>query len=85
VRLGSDSPPALRLKCRLVINTDHPAGAAIARDALSENHGPTSLIAIAARHAYEQLTEVAAAVRNSAAEPEILSPIRRRFIRRHVS
>jgi hypothetical protein len=81
VRLGADSPPALRLKSRLVINADHPDGAAIARDALSENRGPTALIAITARHAYEQLTEVAAAVREITAEPEILSPVRRRFIR----
>jgi len=85
VRLGSDSPPALRLKDRLVINTDHPGGAAIARDALRENGGPTSLIAIAARHAYEQLTQVAAAVREITTEPEVLSPIRRRYIRSHLS
>jgi len=86
VRLGNDSPPALRLKSRLVINTDHPAGNAIAKDALRENRGPTSLIAIAAHHAYEQLSEVAAAVKNASAEsPEVLSPIRRRFIRLHLS
>lgn len=85
VRLGSDSAPALRLKSRLVINMDHPKGAAIARDVLRENRGPTSLIAITARHAHEQLTEVAAAVREIAVEPEILSPVRRRFIRRHLS
>jgi hypothetical protein len=85
VTLGSDSPPALRLKSRLVINIDHPAGAAIARDALLENRGPTSLIAITARHAYEQLTEVAAAVRQITGVPEVLSPIRRRFIRGHLS
>jgi hypothetical protein len=84
VRLGSESPPALRLKKRLVINTDNPRGAAIARDALRENRGPTSLIAIASRHAHEQLTEVAAAVREISAEPEILSPVRRRFIRQHL-
>jgi len=84
VRLGSDSPPALRLKSRLVINTDNTKGAAIARDALRENRGPISLIAITARHAHEQLTEVAAAVREISVEPEILSPVRRRFIRRHL-
>ena len=84
VRFGKDSPPVLRLKSRLVINTDHPKGNAIATDALRENHGPTSLIAIAARHAYEQLSEVAAAVKSAAMEPEVLSPIRRRFIRRHL-
>jgi hypothetical protein len=84
-RLGSDSPPALRLKGRLVINIDHPMGAAIARDAVDENHGPTSLISLTARHAYEQLTEVAATVREITAGPEILSPVRRRFIRRYLS
>lgn len=85
VRLGADSPPALRLrKRRLVINTDNPKGAAIALDALNENHGAKALIAITARHAYEQLTEVAAAVREITAEPEILSPVRRRFIRSHL-
>lgn len=85
VSFGSDSPPALRLKSRLVINTDNPKGAAMARDVLRENSGPISLIAITARHAYEQLTEVAAAVREISAEPEILSPVRRRFIRNHLS
>lgn len=81
VRLGAESPPALRLKNRLIINTDHPSGAAIALDALSENRGATALIAIAANHAYEQLSEVAAAVREITSEAEILSPMRRRFIR----
>lgn len=85
VRFGSDSPPALRLKNRLVINTDHPKGAAIVRDVLSENRGAASLIAMTARHAHEQLSEVAAAVREITGEPEILSPVRRRFIRRHLS
>ena len=81
VSLGKDSPPALKLHDRLVINIDHVAGAAIVKDALRENRGPTSLIQIAARHAYEQLTQVAAVVRGIAGQPEVLSPIRRRFIR----
>jgi hypothetical protein len=85
VRLGPDSAPALRLKNRLVINADNPKGAAILRDVLRENQGPTALIAATARHAYEQLTEVAAAVREISGEPEILSPVRRRFIRGHLS
>jgi hypothetical protein len=84
VRIGKDSPPVLRLSSRLIINTDHPAGEAIAKDALRENDGPMSLITITARHAYQQLTEVAAAVREIAAEPEVLSPIRRRYIRSHL-
>lgn len=81
VRLGEDSPPALRLKNRLVINTDNPKGSSIVQDALIENHGASALIAITARHAHEQLTEVAAVVREITSEPEILSPVRRRFIR----
>lgn len=81
VSFGVDSPPALRLKHRLMINIDHPAGAAIVRDALDRNGGPVSLIALAAEHAYEQLTQVAATVREISASPEVFSPIRRRFIR----
>jgi hypothetical protein len=84
VRLGNESPPVLRLKNRLVINTDNPAGAAIVQDVLRDNGGPISLITITARHAYQQLTEVAAAVREITAKPEILSPIRRRYIRSHL-
>ena len=45
------------------------------------NAGPMSLVESAARHAYKQLAQVAAAVRETSAEPEILGPIRRRFIR----
>ena len=85
VRLGSDSPPALRLRNRLVINADNPKGAAIARDALHENSGAASLIGITARHAHEHLQEIAASVRKISVEPEILSPVRRRFIRKHLS
>jgi hypothetical protein len=85
VRIGKDSPPALRLKSRLIINTDHPAGVAIVKDALSENAGPLSLISITARHAHQQLTEVAAAVRKITEVPEVLSPIRRRYIRSYLS
>jgi len=81
VKLGPDSPPALKLKQRLVINADHLAGKAIISDVLRENAGPVSLIAIAARHAYEQLSQVGAAVREVAQPQEVLSPIRRRYIR----
>lgn len=85
VRIGRDGPPALRLAKRLVINIEHPAGSAIVDEVLKTNTGPNSLIEIAARHAYEQLTQVAAVVRNITAEVEILSPVRRRFIRRVLS
>lgn len=82
VRLGSDSPPALRLAKRLVINVEHPAGAAIVEEVVKTNNGPASLIGIAAKHAYEQLTQVAAVVKDISADSEVLSPIRRRFIRK---
>ena len=81
VRLGQDSLPVLRLHNRLVINLDHAAGRALTVDALQMNIGPMSLVGSAARHAYKQLTQVAAAVKETSAEPEILGPIRRRFIR----
>lgn len=80
VRLGADSSPVLRLQDRLVINTDHSAGAEIVKEALSTNAGSLSLIGITARHAYDQLTQVAKVVRDGSGPPEILGPIRRRFI-----
>ena len=81
VKLGHDSPPVLRLRARLIINVDHEAGRALVQDALRVNAGPISLVESAARHTYEQLTQVAATVRGVSTEPEILGPIRRRFIR----
>lgn len=81
VRLGQDSLPVLRLQKRLIINLDHTAGRALVEDVLRANKGPTSLVASAARHTYEQLTQVAAVVREISVESEILGPIRRRFIR----
>ena len=81
VKLGHDSPPVLRLHDRLVINVDHDAGKSLVEDALRANAGPMSLVESAAKHTYEQLSQVAAAVRGISTEPEILGPIRRRFIR----
>ena len=81
VKLGHDSLPVLRLHDRLIINVDHDAGRALIKDALRVNAGPISLVESAARHTYEQLTQVAAAVRGISADPEILGPIRRQFIR----
>ena len=81
VKLGHDSPPVLRLHDRLVINVDHNAGKSLVEDALRANAGPMSLVESAAKHTYEQLSQVAAAVRGISTEPEILGPIRRRFIR----
>ena len=81
VRLGSESPPVLRLQERLIVNLDHVAAKALVEDVLRANNGPASLVGSAARHAYEQLTQVAAVVRGITAGSEILGPIRRRFIR----
>lgn len=81
VRLGAETPAAIRLGHRLVINIDNKAGRAIVTEVLESNAGATTLIGIVARHAYEQLTQVAAVVKEVTVEAEILSPVRRRFIR----
>ncbi len=85
VKIGNDSPPVLRLRDRLVINIDHKASKALVEDTLKANIGPMSLVESAARHTYEQLTQVAAVVRGITADSEILGPIRRRFIRNLLS
>jgi len=85
VRLGVDGPPALRLEKRLIINVDNSDGYALVEGALRENAGAASLIGLAARHAYDQLSQVAAVVRHISTEPEVLSPVRRRFIRSRLS
>ena len=81
VRLGSESVPVLGLPDRLVINVDNQAGKAILEDTLLENRGARSLLSGVARHASAQLTQVAKTVSKCSAQPEVLSPIRRRFIR----
>lgn len=81
VRLGRDSLPVLRLKDQLIINLEHGAGKALVEDVLRTNNGPIALVESAARHTHEQLTQVAAVVREITAEPEVLGPIRRRFIK----
>ena len=84
VKLGSESPPALRLSDRLILNTDNQHGLEIVQYVLENNQGQMSLLAITARLAIQQLNEVAAVVKNSPNSPEILSPVRRRFIRRKI-
>ena len=81
VRIGHDSLPVLRLRDRLVVNIDHKVGKTLVQDALHANSGPMALIESTARNAHEQLTQVAAVVREAPVAPEILGPIRRRFIR----
>ena len=85
VKIGSDSLPVLRLKDRLIINLDHEAGRMLVQDAVTENTGPSGLIGSAARHTYEQLAQVAAVATSITAEPEVLGPIRRQYIRELIS
>lgn len=81
VKLGADSFPVLRLHARLIINIDHEAGRILVEDVLKANNGPMTLVGSAAQHAHEQLTQVASIVREITSQPEILGPLRRRFIR----
>lgn len=81
VRIGADSLPVLRLADRLIVNLDQQAGRELVEEVLRQNTGPISLVTSAARNAYEQLTQVAAVVRDIKAPPEILGPIRCQFIR----
>ena len=85
VKIGSDSLPVLRLKDRLIINLDHEAGRMLVQDAVTQNTGPSGLIGSAARHTYEQLAQVAAVATSITAEPEVLGPIRRQYIRELIS
>ena len=85
VKIGSDSLPVLRLKDRLIINLDHEAGRMLVQDAVTENTGPSGLIGSAAHHTYEQLAQVAAVATSITAEPEVLGPIRRQYIRELIS
>ena len=81
VRIGNESPPVIRLKSQLIVNIDHPNGRAIIDEVLTKNTGPWSLIAITARHSYEHISQVAAAVRESSIGPMVLGLVKRRYIR----
>lgn len=81
VRYGADGPPVLRLQKRLIINIDNQSGKAIVNEALNKNKGRWSLIEITARHSYEHLTQVAAAVKDAPQEQDILGLVKRRSIR----
>lgn len=85
VQLGNETAPILRLQDRLLVNIDHTAGAALLEETLLENRGSPSLISCVAKHAPEQLREAAEELSKSPEEPEVLSPLRRRFIRDHVA
>lgn len=81
VRLGANAHPAIGLHERLIININHEDGRALVDHALRANDGPMALVSGAARHAYGQLTQVAAMVNRIEVEPEILGPVRRRYVR----
>ena len=81
VRLGPDSVPLVRLQRGIVINLDHQSGIEIVNEVLTENRGAISLVESTARHAFEQLSQVATEIRKIATAAEILGPIRRRYIR----
>ncbi len=81
VKLGSDSPPVLRVGPRLLINIQSDAGRTLVAETLRLNRGPMTMVGTAARHAYPQLTQVAAALRDAPVDAEILGPVRRRYIR----
>ena len=85
VRLGYETAPILRLQDRLLVNVDHEAGITILEETLLENRGSPSLISCVAKHAPDQLRETAEELSKSPQEPEVLSPLRHRYIRDHVS
>lgn len=85
VQLGSDSAPILCLQDGLLLNVDHSAGKAVLEETLLENRGSSSLISSIARHARDQLRETAEELSKSPKEPEVLSPLRRRYIRDRVA
>ena len=80
-RLGANSQPAVGVHKRLIINVDHEDGRALVEHVLRVNEGPMSLVGGAARHTYQQLTQVAAVANRIDVEAEILGPIRRRYVR----
>ena len=80
-KLGASSQPAVGLAKRLIVNVDSEGGRELVEHALTMNEGAISLVSGAARHAYRQLTQVAAVVNRMSAEPEVLGPVRRRYVR----
>ncbi|MCY4255476.1 MAG: ATP-binding protein [Gammaproteobacteria bacterium] len=84
VRLGRETASILRLQDRLLVNIDHEAGLALLEETLRENRGSPSLIACVAKHSPDQLREAAEVLSMSPGDPEVLSPMRRQFIKDNV-
>ena len=82
VRLGDGAQPIVRVLDTLIINIDNQLGRAIALDALDADRGPISLVESTAKHAHRQLAHVATLARSIEGEPELIGPVRRRYIRR---
>ena len=81
VRLGKDAQPILRVLDRLIINIDAAVGKTIVLDTLKANRGPLSLVESTARYAHQHLQHVANLVRSIDGEPEVVGPVRRRYVR----
>ena len=82
IRLGDSAQPILRVMDKLLINIDHESGKAIVFDTLEANRGPISLVEGTARYASRQLLQVAAVATESiVGEPELIGPVRQRYIR----
>jgi len=85
IRLGEGAQPILRVLDKLLINIDHEHGKAIVLDTLERNGGPISLVESTARYARRQLLHVAAVATESIVdEPELIGPVRERYIRREL-
>ena len=84
VRLGKETAPMLCLQGGLLVNIEHEAGLAVLEETLLENRGSPSLISCVAKHSPDQLSEAGEVLAKSPAEPEVLSPLRRQFIRDNV-
>lgn len=83
IRLGNGAQPILRVMDKLLINIDHDLGKAIVLDTIQANRGPVSLVESTAKFARRQLLHVAqVATENPVGEPEMIGPVRQRYIRR---
>ena len=81
VRLRDGAQPIMRVLDKLIINIDHELGRAIVSDILNVNRGPISLVESTARYANKQLMHVATLAKRGEGEPELIGPVRRRYIR----
>ena len=81
VRLGDGTQPIVRVLDTLIINIDDDLGRAIVFDTLDANRGPISLVESTAKHAHRQLAHVAKVARSIDGDPELIGPVRRRYIR----